>query len=88
MPRERKRKRRDAPTTDVIMDDHSDNKDDRHEYKEEKRTSRYSYRVDHAHAKAELQKAKASKWKWLFFLIGLIAAIAGFFKLKLPFTGG
>ena len=81
MPRERKRKRRETPTTDAIMDD-------RTEYKEEKRTSRYSYRVDHAHAKAELQKAKASKWKWLFFLIGLIAAIAGFFKLKLPFTGG
>ena len=48
-----------------------------------KKTARTQGRVDLTMAKAEKAKAVASKRKWLVILIGMIMAIAAFFKFKI-----
>ena len=61
-------------------------KENKQEVKVEKKTSRYSFKVDHTNAKAMLQQAKANKWKWLSILIG--AAIAAYMAFKSKIFGG
>jgi len=53
------------------------------EIRAEAKTNKYEHKVALTIAKTEKAQAVASKRKWLVILIGMVLAVAAFFKFKI-----
>jgi len=82
----RQRREQDASQPTEAPSPKENQQENKQEVRVEKKSSRYSFKVDHTNAKAMLQQAKANKWKWLSILIG--AAIAAYMAFKSKIFGG